>query len=179
MYLTIQLSRYDFVEGRRVRQPPYVTLDGAACERFAHLAAAAGLFAPSGDQPRFYPDLRAAGEARDPESDGPADSPPDRPTGVLWRDYNRLIDEWRTSRGLHNGERAFLLDASQVARLAAGLAAPDLAERLVEAARAARVAPLPTAREIRATVSSVLDRARPMIEQAAARAQGIWVAEST
>ncbi|HEY8369494.1 MAG TPA: hypothetical protein VIM86_09305 [Thermodesulfobacteriota bacterium] len=179
MYLTIQLSRYDFGEGRRVRQPPYVTLDGAACERFAHLAAAAGLFVPSGGQPRFYADLRAAAAERDPDSDGPADSPPDRPSGVRWRDYNRLIDEWRTTTGLHNGERAFLLDAAQVARLAAGLAAPDLAERLVETARAAGVTPLPTAREVRATVSSVLDRIRPMVETAAARGQGIWIAEST
>lgn len=179
MYLTIQLSRYDFVAGHRVRQPPYVTLDGSACERFAHLAAAADLFVPSDAPPRFYPDLRAAGLAHDPDSDGPADSPPERPTGVLWRDYNRLIDEWRTSTGLHNGERAFLLDADQVAVLLRGLAAPDLAERLVEAARAAGVSPLPAPREVRATVASVLDRVRPMLEQAVAEGQGIWVAESS
>ncbi len=179
MYLTTQLSRYDLSARHRVRQAPYVTLDGSACERFAHFAAAAGLFVPTGALPRFYPEFCAAILARDPHSDGPADSPPERPTGVLWRDYNRLIDEWRTSKGLHNGERAFLLDGTQVRRLVDGLAAPDLPERLVEAARAAKVEPLPTAREIRATVSSVIDRVRTMLEQAAALGQGIWIAEST
>lgn len=179
MYLTVQLARYDFTRGARVRQPPYVTLDGAACERFAMLAAAAGLFAVGRGGPRLYPALRAAGQSRDPASDGPADGPPPRPSGVRWREYNRMIDEWRTAQALHNGERAFLLDAEQVRRFAGALGAPDLPARLVEVARAAGVEPLPTPREIRATVSSVLDRVRPMLEQAAAGGQGLWVAESS
>ena len=178
MYLTIQLVRYDFARGGRVRQPPYVTLDGSACDRFAHLCAAAGLFTPKPGDGRLYAGLRAAAEPRDPESDGPADSPPPRPTGVQWREYNRLIDEWRTSLGLHNGERAFLLSADQVACLAGALASADLPGRLVEAARAAGAEPPPTARELVATVTSVLDRVRPVIEAARAAGQGIWIAES-
>ncbi len=179
MYLTIQLARYDFARRCRVRRPPYVTLDDSACDRFGLLAAAAGLFGPSRNPGRFYQDLRVAGEARPPDFDGPADKPPDRPAGVQWREYNRIIDEWRTSLGLHNGEYAFVLTADQVARLAAVLRAPDLGERLVEAVRQVGVSPLPSPREIRATVGSVLDRVRPMLEQAVAEGQGLWLSEST
>ncbi len=179
VYLTIQLARYDFARRSRVRRPLYVTLDGSACDRLGLLAAAAGLFGSSRNLGRFYQDLRVAGEARPPDSDGPADSPPERPTGVQWREYNRIIDEWRTSLGLHNGEYAFILTAEQVARLAAMLRAPDLGERLVEAARQAGVSPLPSPREIRATVGSVLDRVRPMLEQAVAEGEGLWISEST
>ena len=179
MYLTIQLARYDFARRSRVRRPPYVTLDGSACDRFGHLAAAAGLFGPSRNAGRFYQDLRVAGEARPPDSDGPADSPPERPTGVQWREYNRIIDEWRTTLGLHNGEYAFVLAADQVARVAAVLRAPELGERLVEATRQAGVSPVPSAREIRATVGSVLDRVRPMLDQAVAEGEGLWISEST
>ncbi|HWP35679.1 MAG TPA: hypothetical protein VNM66_08785, partial [Thermodesulfobacteriota bacterium] len=175
MYLTIQLARYDPATGRRIRQPPYVTLEGPACDRLGHLAAAAGLFVPGPHQGRFYQDLRAIGEPRDPLSDGPADAPPERPLGMGWREYNRVIDEWRTSQGLHTGERAYVLVPAQVAQLAAALAAADLGERLVEAARLAGVAPLPSARELLAAVGSVRDRVRPMLEQAAAAGQGIWV----
>ncbi len=179
MYLTIQLVRYDPLRGCRVRQPPYVTLDGAACDRFAHLAAAAGLFVPGVHQGRFYQDLRLVGEPRDPDSDGPSDEPPERPAGMGWREYNRIVDEWRTSRGLHNGERAFVLAPEQVARLAAVLRVPDLNERLLETARQAGVSPLPSVRELTAAIGSLVGRLGPLLEQAAAERQGLWVSESS
>jgi hypothetical protein len=179
MYLTVQLVRYDVASRARVRQPPYVTLDGSACDRLALVAAAAGLFMPRPGHARLYLGLREAGSPRDPAEDGPADSPPDRPVGVLWRDYNKMIDEWRTTLGVHNGERAFVLDTAQVAALAAVSVAPDLPERLVAAARAAGTRPLPSARELRATVASVLDRIRPMVEAAAAAGHGLWITEGS
>ena len=179
MYLTIQIVRYDFSRPGRVREPPYVTLDGSACDRFAWLAAAAGLFVPSPDLGRLYNGLRVAAEPRDPDSDGPADRPPTRPQEVTWRDYNRMIDEWRASSGLHNGERAFVLGVEQSARLAAVLDAPDLGDRLVTVLRAAGLEPVPSARELRASLSTVQDRVRPALERAAALGQGLWITESS